>query len=94
MPSTTPWRTASCSSSAAADEPIEEQGVPRERPAAHRHRARPQPGSGLSVTAADFLDRRAPFAGRGTQISLAAYGTYDGNDTTGRRGSSAPSPPR
>lgn len=34
-------------------------------------------GIGLSVTAADFHDKRASFAGAGTQISLAAYGTYD-----------------
>jgi subtilisin family serine protease len=31
---------------------------------------------GLSVTAATAADRRATFAGRGTQISLAAYGAY------------------
>jgi subtilisin family serine protease len=32
---------------------------------------------GLSVTAADFSDARASFAGHGSQISLAAYGAYD-----------------
>jgi subtilisin family serine protease len=31
---------------------------------------------GLSVTAADATDGRADFAGRGSQISMAAYGTY------------------
>jgi serine protease len=31
---------------------------------------------GLSVTAVNAQDQRAVFAGRGTQISLAAYGTY------------------
>jgi subtilisin family serine protease len=36
-------------------------------------------GLGLSVTAADFRDKRAYYAGAGTQISLAAYGTYDAN---------------
>jgi subtilisin family serine protease len=36
-------------------------------------------GLGLSVTAADFHDKRADYAGAGTQISLAAYGTYDAN---------------
>ncbi len=36
-------------------------------------------GLGLSVTAADFHDKRAYFAGAGTQISLAAYGSYDAN---------------
>lgn len=38
-------------------------------------------GLGLSVTAADFHDKRAYFAGAGTQISLAAYGSYDANST-------------
>jgi subtilisin family serine protease len=35
-------------------------------------------GKGLSVTAADARDRRAPFAGFGTQISMAAYGATGG----------------
>jgi serine protease len=34
-------------------------------------------GKGLSVTAAGFDGRRAPFAGDGSQISLAAYGAFD-----------------
>lgn len=34
-------------------------------------------GLGLSVTAANFADQRATFAGYGTQISLAAYGAYN-----------------
>jgi hypothetical protein len=38
------------------------------------------------VTAADFFDRRARFAGRGTQISLGAYGTYEGAGATGPPG--------
>jgi subtilisin family serine protease len=33
-------------------------------------------GKGLSVTAADFTDRRASFAGDGSQISMAAYGAF------------------
>lgn len=33
-------------------------------------------GKGLSVTAADFSGARAPFAGRGSQISIAAYGAF------------------
>jgi subtilisin family serine protease len=41
---------------------------------------------GLTVTAADFNDRRAPFAGRGTQISLAAYGTFDRRGAPGLLG--------
>jgi subtilisin family serine protease len=41
---------------------------------------------GLSVTAATAADRRAPFAGRGTQISLAAYGTYGRGGANGLLG--------
>ena len=41
---------------------------------------------GLSVTAANAADRRAPFAGRGTQISLAAYGTYGPGGSNGLLG--------
>ena len=32
---------------------------------------------GLSVTAATYYDRKASFAGRGSQISLAAYGAFE-----------------
>ena len=63
---------------AAADRPIEEQGDPGQPAAADRHRrATSAPGRGLTVTAANFADQRAPFAGRGSQISLAAYGAFD-----------------
>jgi subtilisin family serine protease len=41
-------------------------------------------GRGLSVTAATAADTRASFAGRGSQISLAAYGTFA--ETTGPLG--------
>jgi len=41
-------------------------------------------GRGLTVTAANFFDQRASFAGRGTQISLAAYGAFA--DGIGPRG--------
>ncbi len=34
-------------------------------------------GLGLSVTSADFSNNRSAFAGRGSQISLAAYGSFD-----------------
>ncbi|MFL5846727.1 MAG: S8 family peptidase [Solirubrobacteraceae bacterium] len=61
---------------AAADQPVTEQGDPAN--ALQPSATGPVLGSGkgLSVTAADFDDRRAPFAGFGTQISLAAYGTF------------------
>lgn len=41
---------------------------------------------GLSVTAANAQDARAVFAGRGTQISLAAYGTYGPGGSDGLLG--------
>ena len=72
--------------SAAADTPIEDQGYPASILQPTGTGPDINSGSGLSVTAADFLDRRAPFAGRGSQVSLAAYGTYDGNDNDGPPG--------
>ena len=41
-------------------------------------------GRGLTVTAANFAEQRASFAGRGSQISLAAYGSFA--DRTGPPG--------
>jgi subtilisin family serine protease len=72
--------------SAAADKPIEDQGYPASILQPTGTGPDLNSGNGLSVTAADFLDRRAPFAGRGSQVSLAAYGTYDGNDNDGPPG--------
>ncbi|HYF26295.1 MAG TPA: S8 family serine peptidase, partial [Baekduia sp.] len=60
---------------AAADEPVEEQGDPANVLQPTGTGANLDAGRGLSVTAAGDDDRRAPFAGRGSQISLAAYGT-------------------
>jgi subtilisin family serine protease len=62
---------------AAADQAIEEQGHPSNVLQPTGTGPDIALGKGLSVTAADFSDQRADFAGRGTQISLAAYGTYD-----------------
>jgi serine protease len=63
--------------SAAADDPIQDQGHPSNVLQPTGTGPDLAQGKGLSVTAADFSDQRADFAGRGTQISLAAYGTYD-----------------
>jgi len=71
---------------AAADDPIEDQGYPASALQPTGTGPAIDAGKGLSVTAADFQDRRAPFAGRGSQISLAAYGTYAGNDDNGPPG--------
>lgn len=61
---------------AAADRPVRDQGYPSNvlQPTGST-RATTQ-GIGLSVTAVDADDRRAGFAGRGDQVSVASYGTY------------------
>jgi serine protease len=61
---------------AAADEAIQEQGYPADVLQPTNSGSDINQNFGLSVTAANAADRRAVFAGRGTQISLAAYGTY------------------
>ncbi|MEY2516432.1 MAG: serine protease [bacterium] len=62
---------------AAADAPVEEQGDPANLLQPTGSGPDITAGRGLSVTAANFSDRRASFAGRGSQISLAAYGAFD-----------------
>lgn len=62
---------------AAADQPVTEQGDPSNVVQPTNTGANLDAGKGLSVTAANFSDRRAPFAGLGSQISIAAYGTFD-----------------
>ncbi len=62
---------------AAADAPIADQGYPADllQPTGTGNDLTVD--RGLSVTAADASDARASFAGLGSQISLAAYGSYD-----------------
>jgi subtilisin family serine protease len=69
---------------AAADAPIEEQGDPANILQPTGSGSDITAGRGLSVTAATAADTRASFAGRGSQISLAAYGTFA--ETTGPLG--------
>jgi subtilisin family serine protease len=71
---------------AAADDPIEDQGYPASALQPTGTGPDIDAGRGLSVTAADFQDRRAKFAGRGSQISLAAYGAYADDDDHGPPG--------
>jgi subtilisin family serine protease len=71
---------------AAADDPIEEQGDPSNVLQPTGTGPDISKGKGLDVTAASVQDARASFAGRGTQISIAAYGTYGAADGTGPRG--------
>lgn len=61
---------------AAADSPVTEQGDPANVLQPSGTGPNLGSGKGLSVTAADFDDRRASFAGFGTQISIAAYGAF------------------
>jgi subtilisin family serine protease len=61
---------------AAADQPVSEQGDPANVLQPTGTGPVLASGQGLSVTAADFDDERAEFAGFGTQISLAAYGAF------------------
>jgi serine protease len=66
---------------AAADSAIAEQGYPADMLQPTGTGADLSRNKGLSVTAADAFDRRAAFAGLGSQISLAAYGAYDPGGT-------------
>ena len=78
---------------AASDEDVEEQGSPANVLQPTGTGPDLQQGLGLVVTAADFSDARATFGsdasgqplrpGRGTQISLAAYGAYGPSGPTG-----------
>lgn len=61
---------------AAADAPVVEQGDPSNVLQPTNTGPQIAQGEGLDVTAANFADQRANFAGLGTQISIAAYGAY------------------
>jgi len=63
---------------AAADEPVREQGDPANVLQPTGSGGDLRAGSGLSVTAATYSGARASFAGFGSQISIAAYGTAGG----------------
>jgi subtilisin family serine protease len=69
---------------AAADDAVDEQGDPANVLQPTGTGPDINAGKGLSVTAATEDDRRASYAGFGTQISLAAYGTV--NENTGPGG--------
>jgi serine protease len=71
---------------AAADDPVEEQGDPSNVLQPTGTGPDIAKGKGLDVTAANVQEQRASFAGRGTQISIAAYGTYGAADGSGPRG--------
>jgi serine protease len=69
---------------AAADSPVDEQGDPANLLQPTGTGPDITAGRGLTVTAANFAEQRASFAGRGSQISLAAYGSFA--DRTGAPG--------
>ncbi|HVF79833.1 MAG TPA: S8 family serine peptidase [Solirubrobacteraceae bacterium] len=62
---------------AAADNPVEENGDPANLLQPTGSGGDITAGRGLTVTASNFAGARASFAGRGTQISLAAPGSFD-----------------
>lgn len=64
---------------AAADQPVEEQGSPANVLQPTGTGSDLNAGIGLTVTAANYDDARAGYAGRGSQISLAAYGSFSDN---------------
>ena len=90
---------------AAADQETEEQGDPANILQPTGTGPDLDANIGLSVTAATFYDRKASFAGRGSQISLAAYGAFErgqgprgllgafpSNETSFERGELGPPP--
>jgi len=62
---------------AAADSPVEQNGDPANLLQPTGTGPDIGAGRGLTVTAANFAGARASFAGRGSQISLAAPGSFD-----------------
>jgi serine protease len=68
---------------AAADVPSQEQGSPANVLQPNGTGGDINTNLGLTVTAADARDRRAEFAGLGSQVSMAAYGTYGGSGPRG-----------
>ncbi|HWI72150.1 MAG TPA: S8 family serine peptidase [Baekduia sp.] len=77
---------AAAADNATAREPVLEQGDPANVLQPTNSGSDINQNFGLSVTAATAQDIRAPFAGRGTQISLAAYGTYGPGGSNGLLG--------
>jgi subtilisin family serine protease len=68
---------------AADDTPVEEQGYPSNLLQPTGTGGDLAAGRGLTVTASNFAGARAGFAGRGSQISLAAPGAFEGGGPAG-----------
>lgn len=71
---------------AAANEAVTEQGDPANLLQPTGTGPDLNSNRGLSVTSADFSGRRSVFAGRGTQISMAAFGSFAFGSGNGPRG--------
>ncbi len=69
---------------AAADAPVEDQGQPASMLQPAGTGAQLGHGLGLVVTAATGADARASFAGYGSEVSMAAYGTLTDGDQPAR----------
>jgi len=63
---------------AASDEPVNQQGDPADVLQPPGSGPRLGSGLGLTITSADFADERSAFAGFGSEISMAAYGSFGG----------------
>jgi serine protease len=61
---------------AAADQAVTEQGDPANVLQPSGTGADITQGKGIDVTSADFTDQRSSFAGLGSEISMAAYGSF------------------
>jgi len=61
---------------AAADSPVTEQGDPANVLQPAGSGAQIDQGKGLTVTSADYAGQRSSFAGMGTEVSIAAYGSF------------------
>ena len=68
---------------AADDTPAEEQGYPSNLLQPTGTGGDLAAGRGLTITAANFAGQRASFAGRGSQISLAAPGAFEAGGPPG-----------
>jgi serine protease len=64
---------------AAADEPVQDQGIPASYLQPTGSGSDISAGRGLVVTSAQYGDTRSGFAGLGSQISVAAYGEGSGS---------------
>jgi subtilisin family serine protease len=65
------------------DQPVEEQGYPANILQPTGSGGDLAAGRGLTVTASNFAGQRAAFAGRGSQVSLAAPGAFEGGGPAG-----------